>query len=669
MKILIVLRDRTAWRRVLKVLPRVPSAELFLAPLCEDQVLFEEAREDLGHAGFDSIHVLTCKADFRQICLRARDRLLSFTSRWPERFRFRGRSFRELFVHRKKLSWWWLAELSQRNADDRPAYGWFFELELLRTYLAMDTYELAAVCVDQVDFYDTICSFLHHRGCRCLENRGRRPLLDGNRTSLLWLLRWRDFFGELSHQLIVRWHFRRRLSTARVSSGLPGVYWHSWYPLEWLTVEGKHRDRYYLDLPDAADATGKFRSCYVATIRGPRWPKAVGRAVRQLLSEIPPARLDLVQRYGRIRDLLRCYLDLWSPLFYWALETFSPRYRESFFHEDVDLFPIFRDELRISYLRLIPRWLATAEQFRRFAAVHRPGIFVTYLKFYCYGRAVIYGVKSGSPATEVIGYQHSAITPMKLVYNYSPGELRHVNGAGEHAFIDRMPLPDHFTAHGTMAKEILCAGGYSEARVHITGIVRIDHLYRLMQQPAEPAPEISGGRKVVLVATPIWPDRTRKLVEIAIRGIGNRDDVCTIFKLHPNYPKAEECIHATARRHKFRNYRLENSELYRLIRFSSVMFTTSSTSGAEAIAMGIPVIHLQTTREIDLSPFFAIPDAALEVSNVEEFCEALDVVLNGKEKLRACQLKWPELLRNTFYAVDGKTGERFLEVLAKRVYT
>lgn len=85
--------------------------------------------------------------------------------------------------------------------------------------------------------------------------------------------------------------------------------------------------------------------------------------------------------------------------------------------------------------------------------------------------------------------------------------------------------------------------------------------------------------------------------------------------------------------------------------------------------MGIPVIHLQTAREIDLSPFFSIPDAALEVTNVEQFREALDVVFNRKERLRACQLKWPEFLRNTFYAVDGKTSERFLEVLASRVHT
>jgi hypothetical protein len=100
---------------------------------------------------------------------------------------------------------------------------------------------------------------------------------------------------------------------------------------------------------------------------------------------------------------------------------------------------------------------------------------------------------------------------------------------------------------------------------------------------------------------------------------------------------------------------------------ADVLFTMSSTTGAEALAMEVPVIHLQSARDLDLSPFFEVPDAAFQVSNAEEFQCALDLVLNRSQALAERQRKWGELVTQTFYAVDGRAGERFVEILSREV--
>jgi surface carbohydrate biosynthesis protein (TIGR04326 family) len=658
--ILICLKDRKAWNRACRRLRLPAGARVVVAPLTEDETLIDAVVTFAGSRSCP-VQILRSQTGYREICLRARDKLMAFTAHWPEQVQWHGRNFRELFVHRGDLSWWWLAELSQRNGDDRPTFGWMCELELLRYFLEGKSFDEAVVCVDNVDVYAVMCALLQRRGIRLVPNRGRRPLLDRNRPSLIWLMRWRDFWGELSHALAVKWACRGR-SLQR--SPLPDrtVVWHSWYPLQWLITNGRPEDRYYLHIPDLAEATGQFRSSYLATVRGPIAPWSVAGAVRQrCLGED----FDYVQRYSSIRDWFRAYFDFWPAFRYWALENLSRRYRTSFRVDGINLFPILRHDMRFSYWRNIPRLLATAEQFRRYAALRQPDFLVTYLELHCYGRAVIYGVKSGSPNTRVIGYQHSAITPMKLVYNYGHGELRMRNGAG--TALNYMPLPDRFVVHGPAAQRILAAGGYPLSRIDVAGIARLDYLYRQLQGPPDSCPGMPAGCKVVVIATPIWPDRSRRLTETAIRGLRHRDDVFAIFKLHPAGSLGAQQVHYCAAQHGFKNYRVWNAELYRLIRMADVLFTMSSTTGAEALAMGVPVIHLQSPRDLDLSPFFEIPDAAFEVSNVDEFQCALDLVLNRNQALAERQKKWAELVTQTFYAVDGRAGERFVEVLSREV--
>lgn len=656
MKLLIALRDRRAWKRAERGLHLPAGAEVFVAPLTEDQSLIDEVAA-FARARGCAMQVLRSHDDYRQVCLRARERLMAFTAAWPGKFRWRGRNFRELFVYRGDLSWWWLSELSQRNGDDRPTFGWFCELELLQDFAGSEGFDQALLCVDNVDLYTVMRRSLEAGGIRCIPNRGRRPLLDWSRLPLVWLMRWRDFLGELSHALAVKWACRGP-NPRPTPSPLPSVVWHSWYPSQWLSTNGKREDRYYLHIPGLAEAGGRFRSSYLATVRGPLAPWSVSHTVRRTP---PRPDFDYVQRHARIRDLLRHYFDFRPALRFWYLETFHRGYRASFTLDGVDLFPLLRHDMRFSYLRNIPRLLATADQFRRYAGRCKPDFFITYLELHCYGRAVIYGVKSGSAHTRVIGYQHSAITPMKLVYNYEHGELRMPNGTGTR--LDYMPLPDRFVVHGWAAQRILAAGGYPVSRINVAGIARLDYLYETLRESPGQAPEAPPGSKVVLIASPIWPDRTERLVETAMRGLRGRSDAFAIFKLHPLDSFGEQQVHELASRYGVRNYRVWNAELYKLIRMASALFTMSSTTGAEAIAMGVPVIHLQSPRDLDLSPFFEMPDCAFQVSDEEGFRGALDTILHRGPALAERQARWAELVSQTFYAVDGKAGERFVEAL------
>lgn len=656
-KLLIALKDRKSWERASGRLRLPPGAEILIAPLTEDRAFLEEVVSRTQALGCRS-RVLESSTDYRDVCLRARDKWMAFMAKWPAQFRRGSRDFRELFVERDELSWWWLSELSQRNCEDRPTFGWLCELELLRDLAGSEQCDQAVLCVENVDVYDVMRSWLEARGTGCIPNRGRRPLRDRNRTFWVWLMRWRDFFGELSHTLAVKWACRGH-GFPQASSGRRSVVWHTWYPSQWLKTNDKREDRYYLNIPESAEAGGRFHSSYLATIRGPLAPWSVLRAIRQ---QPLSGDFDYVQRYARVRDLFWHFFDLRPAFRFWALDRFDRGYRESFVADGVDLFPVLQHDMRFSYLRNIPRLLATADQFRHYASRCQSDLFVSYLELYCYGRAVIYGIKSGSPQTQVIGYQHSAVTPMKMVYNYCPGQLRMGQNDGRR-WLDSLPLPDRFVAHGSASERILAAGGYPQERIDVTGIVRTDYLYRRMKEPPEACPEVPAGSKVVLVASPIWPDRTARLVETAIRGLKDRAGLFAIFKLHPLDTFGKHRIDELAGRYAFKDYRVWNADLYKLIRMASAIFTMSSTTGAEAIAMGVPVIHLQSPRDLDLSPFFEMPEAAFQVSDAEGFRSALDAILHGAPELVEKQAKWGDFIAQTFCAVDGQSGERFLQAL------
>lgn len=67
--------------------------------------------------------------------------------------------------------------------------------------------------------------------------------------------------------------------------------------------------------------------------------------------------------------------------------------------------------------------------------------------------------------------------------------------------------------------------------------------------------------------------------------------------------------------------------LHLLAAAADVMVTVNSTSGAEALTVGCPVINARLT-DVDLSPFVEATDTVPEVYNVAQLREALDGILS-----------------------------------------
>jgi hypothetical protein len=93
------------------------------------------------------------------------------------------------------------------------------------------------------------------------------------------------------------------------------------------------------------------------------------------------------------------------------------------------------------------------------------------------------------------------------------------------------------------------------------------------------------------------------------------------------------------------------------------MITVNSASGAEALAVGCPVINVRVT-DLDLSPFVETTGAVPEAHNAEQLREVLDDTLS--RPVNSTHLA--EVIKGVFYKLDGRAKQRVAEALAEVYY-
>ena len=105
-------------------------------------------------------------------------------------------------------------------------------------------------------------------------------------------------------------------------------------------------------------------------------------------------------------------------------------------------------------------------------------------------------------------------------------------------------------------------------------------------------------------------------------------------------------------------YRLENT--HDLIRKSDVVISTTSTVGAETIALYKPLIQIKL-EEINTKLAYEDYDCCITVSN---YTELLDI-LKTEKKLYSKFSNYDKFISDFFYVLDGKSSERIKGFIQK----
>lgn len=663
-KTLVVFTDLPTDKEAKYIAQKLANTKATLLILNRDLVV-SEVESVLQGQGVVLNRRLNALCYLQQAVPVARDKFKNFAAQWPVRFRKNGKNFKELFVYEQRLSLWWLTELSLKNHEARPTFGYLVKLEALRLVLAESLYDQIMLLVRNPDLRDVLAQLCQARGVNVVQVK----LSPGwNPDNLLRLMagRLKNFLMDFAVTLLAQVVYL--VSNYRHTQPLAGtvVAFHTWYPLEWLDWHGQFLDRYYVDLPEFLEKRERWKTIYIGAVR-PMTLKNLRKVAPIVFTEkrnLGNVQALFLERFISLFRLCLIYLDLWPTLRYLWLERCDPSFRASFsYDKEVNIFPIARYDLRVSFVNSIAPLLVQAHRVRNFVKEMRPHTLVTYLELYCYGRAVIYGARTASVGVQIIGYQHSRITRNQLHYSYVPGEIVASPDAPDDT-VANMPIPDVFLLHGSHARRVLLAGGFPEERLRVCGCPRFDDLPELRRWREAYQGRIRrelgapDDKKLIVIATAYWVSDTQQLVAFTFDATAGRDDVWLLFKPHPNYREIREVVHREAERTQQKNFALTFKNVHLLAAAADVMLTVNSTSGAEALAVGCPVINVRLT-DVDLSPFVEATDAVPEVHNAAELRQALDGILNHPVD----PARVMEVIEGVFYKLDGQAKQRIANVL------
>ena len=345
-------------------------------------------------------------------------------------------------------------------------------------------------------------------------------------------------------------------------------------------------------------------------------------------------------RYLRFRDLLAAALSTFRKP---SLPVPIPAF------ELMDISTLLREEIR-SY------WISNGEALallvsalvRRWAKIGCPISRMIYVyENQPWERALCWQAKRSLPDTVLVGYQHANVEKLFLNFHLAPGEE------------SIAPLPDHVITVGQQISKLLSSNGYKPNQVRVGGALQTQGLLQGTSRAWEP--DSFGHNAKVLVATSDGLAEAAELVDLAVRLFDSGQGVKVVLKCHPGLPfeKISKLNSLSLPEH----VELSDEPITGLMPDSSLMVYSGSSVCFQALALGLPVIHLRPQFDFDLDPLEATPEARLEAAGLEELRQKVSWLLeNRAEYVAEHQEDWHHVVQEMYGPITEETYRAFVEV-------
>jgi len=246
------------------------------------------------------------------------------------------------------------------------------------------------------------------------------------------------------------------------------------------------------------------------------------------------------------------------------------------------------------------------------------------------------------PSAYLIGYQHSTISMMYLNYFFSKYE----SGI--------LPLPDRTVTNGKYIKDAFIESGYPKEKVVRGGAVR----YAYLLEPKMIAGRQKRDRPVILVTPSISRFEGAELIWKVLQAFEHRDEYKILIKCHPDMPfeKISEHLNVKLPEH----FTVSDRPVVELLMESDALLYTCSTTCVEAIAAGVPAVHVESDLSIDLDQLDFDPGIRLSARSPEEIVKRVEAVISmSKRELSKKRGVWRRVVKELFGAVDNSTYRLF----------
>ena len=388
---------------------------------------------------------------------------------------------------------------------------------------------------------------------------------------------------------------RKRDDARKFSGGCTVI--HSWADARSTATPGTYRDVYFGDLGESLTRKG-IGVCYLLDVIPTIWyPRLVHAALKN------PACFLLMEDFISWRDIIASIRRVWD----------LPRQiRDIPFFDGSDISPIVAEELRNERFTSIGEHAFLCYRSCKRMANHLAvkNFIFTYENQACQ-KLFVLAFRKCSPETTLTGYVHTYAIPMYTLYSISEKEK------------DIMPVPDKIIVNGEQSKRVLVESGYPESRVFTGGALR--YTYLRSELPARPAGEDTF---TVLAAASVNTNEAVELIEKCLGAFSGRPGFTIVIKTHPTLPFRRISKYFPVLPE---NAVVSENPVQDLLGHSDLVLFTSSTVAIEALALGIPVIHVKSDHTIDMN-FFDGEAAIPSFSDPREIARAGEQILRQREK-------------------------------------
>jgi len=247
------------------------------------------------------------------------------------------------------------------------------------------------------------------------------------------------------------------------------------------------------------------------------------------------------------------------------------------------------------------------------------------------------------PSVYLIGYQHSAFSLMHLNHFFSRYESNIV------------PLPDKIVTTGRHNRDVFIESGYPAEKVAQGGAVR--YVYLLGSKMS--TKRWNKDKPVILVTPSIESSEAVELIWKTFKAFGHRSEYKVVIKCHPVMPFEKISRHLNI---KFpEHFVISDTPVAELLRESNVLLYMDSTTCVEAIAAGVPPVHVESDLSIDLDKLDFNPGIRPSARGADEIVKCVkDVISMGEGELSKKREMWNNVVMDLFGSVNDSVYSLFL---------
>jgi surface carbohydrate biosynthesis protein (TIGR04326 family) len=415
----------------------------------------------------------------------------------------------------------------------------------------------------------------------------------------------------------------------RVGSQGPSTLIHTWVDRRSFDQEGAFREIYFGELPNYLKKSGKNVVIAPHVLSTAPYRETINKMTKSEHAFLVP----------------HAFLSIWDivSVFFMTLANKPKKTRYPKF-ENLDISRIIYEDLKNDWIGAYVAFDLLLYRFvRRLKEKRFPVDTVIYLyENQIWEKVLCTAMREFYPSTYLIGYQHSAISRMYLNYFFSKREIGVV------------PFPDRIIANGRHTKNMFIESGYPKEKVVQGGAVR----YAYLLEPKMVMGHRKKGKPVILVTPSISKFDAMELIWKIFKAFEYRDEYKILIKCHPTTPFEKISEHLNIKLPK--HFTVPDKPVAELLRESDVLLYTYSTTCVEAIAAGVPALHVESDLMIDLDPLDFNPGSRLSARNPEEIVKRVEeaIAMNEKEISRKRKI-WSGVVGDLFGKVDDSIYRLF----------